>query len=532
MRHIIYHIIIAIFLFSLRAYGQISPGELSQAHAELEGMGNCTQCHDLGHQVSSAKCLDCHEDIQSMIDLQQGYHASKEVTNKECFECHSEHHGRKFDAMRFDQDAFDHDLTGYPLEGQHDVIDCRDCHQSEFIKDSEISERENTFMGLSQECLACHDDFHQGTLSDDCAACHDIEAFRPAPGFDHDEADFKLLGKHIDVDCKECHPMTIRNELEFQEFTDLEFGDCISCHDDAHNSQITGLCVQCHVETSFEDFKGQENFDHNTTNFTLKGKHNDVSCFECHQQTSEPLQVFQDHLGVGENQCITCHEDVHDGKFGDDCAQCHNEESWLSINDMTLFNHDLTDYPLEGKHAEVDCKECHTGERYTEPIDFSNCSNCHDDYHEGEFVKNDINPDCRECHTVEGFDRTLFTIEQHQETEFPLEGAHMATPCFACHIDEKDEKWTFRSLGSDCYECHTDVHNGEFEENGVTDCATCHVSRDWYPDRFDHDKTDFPLDGEHADVACDQCHKPYEESGQTYILYKIKKFECVDCHTQ
>ncbi|MCK5440454.1 MAG: hypothetical protein KAJ23_01055, partial [Maribacter sp.] len=248
------HISFILFLVLNFSHGQISPGDLTNAHAELEGMSNCVLCHDLGDKVSDKKCLECHTEIQSLINKKQGYHADSDIINKDCFECHSDHHGRKFDMVRFDQDAFDHNLTGYELEGKHEIIDCRECHVSENIADAEIKKRKNTFLGLDETCLSCHDDYHQNTLANTCIDCHDMEEFRPAPGFDHDKADFKLNGEHISVDCLECHQITTRNGKEFQEFTDLDFNDCISCHDDPHNNQIEGQCVKCHSETSFSDF--------------------------------------------------------------------------------------------------------------------------------------------------------------------------------------------------------------------------------------------------------------------------------------
>ena len=96
-----YHIAAILLVLTHLGFGQISPGKLTDAHAEYEGIKNCTLCHDLGKQVSSAKCLDCHDEIQALMDTQNGYHSSKEVSEKECFECHSEHHGQKFDMMRF-----------------------------------------------------------------------------------------------------------------------------------------------------------------------------------------------------------------------------------------------------------------------------------------------------------------------------------------------------------------------------------------------------------------------------------------------
>jgi len=221
-------------IFGTNINAQISPGKLSEPHAHLEGMSNCTQCHDLGNKVPDMKCLACHNEIDNLISQNKGFHVSNEVKSKTCVECHNEHHGRKFDMVRFDEENFDHLLTGYELEGQHAVIDCRDCHQPDYIDNIDLKKRENTFLGLDDKCLSCHDDFHQQTLSNDCIQCHGFDSFRPANGFDHDDSDYKLTGAHETVECKECHPMTTRNGREFQEFTDIAFQDCISCHDDPH----------------------------------------------------------------------------------------------------------------------------------------------------------------------------------------------------------------------------------------------------------------------------------------------------------
>ena len=51
---------------------QLSPGDLTTAHADLEGMSNCTQCHDLGNKVTNAKCLECHKEIKALITRKEG----------------------------------------------------------------------------------------------------------------------------------------------------------------------------------------------------------------------------------------------------------------------------------------------------------------------------------------------------------------------------------------------------------------------------------------------------------------------------
>ena len=606
-----YSLLLSLLTLTL-GYGQISPGDLSAAHAELEGMSNCTLCHDLGDKVSDRKCLECHTEIQSLINKKSGYHAESSVKAKDCFECHSDHHGRKFDMVRFDEDNFDHDLTGYELEGKHEEVDCRKCHVSENIADKEIKKRKNTYLGLDETCLSCHDDYHQKTLSKTCVDCHDMEGFKPVPKFDHDVADFQLKGEHANVDCLECHQMTTRNGKDFQEFTDLSFNDCVSCHDDPHNNQLEGQCTQCHTETAFTDFIGKGNFDHDLTDFTLRGKHKTEDCFSCHSKSSDPLEVFQRRSNVNENSCVKCHDDTHEGKYGNECVKCHRESSFLSLRSMGFFDHTTTDYPLEGKHKEIDCRQCHE-KRFTTPIDFTACNNCHDDYHSGEFKENGVSPDCVECHSLEkGFDYSLYTLEQHQETEFPLEGAHSATPCFACHVSEDDKRWTFRELGETCVDCHQDIHEGYISEkyypkddcrtchindawttvdfdhdqtqwplkgkhtevscrechfieiadnkagteqefanldtkcischenkhdetfaiDGVTDCTRCHVTSSWFPETFNHDLTDFPLEGEHAKIQCSACHEVANVSGEIEVIYKIQKFRCIDCHLQ
>src|SRR5665647_3163033 len=80
-------------IFVLLGYNvsaQISPGDLSKAHAGLEGISNCTKCHDVGNKVTREKCLACHKEIKANIAAHKGFHASAEVGNKDCFVCHNE----------------------------------------------------------------------------------------------------------------------------------------------------------------------------------------------------------------------------------------------------------------------------------------------------------------------------------------------------------------------------------------------------------------------------------------------------------
>ena len=126
--NIIAGIIVMILGSFFRMTAQISPGDLSNPHSNLEGLSNCTRCHVLGNKVSSEKCLVCHTEIKDRLTQQQGYHASADVKGKECFACHSDHHGKNFQLIRLDIAKFDHNLTGYALSLPHARKQCSDCH--------------------------------------------------------------------------------------------------------------------------------------------------------------------------------------------------------------------------------------------------------------------------------------------------------------------------------------------------------------------------------------------------------------------
>ncbi|MEZ4987704.1 MAG: hypothetical protein R2795_22190 [Saprospiraceae bacterium] len=524
-----------LFFFILAWYqvgAQLSPGDLSRAHASLEGMTNCTQCHVLGDKVSNEKCLACHDEINDLLKAKTGYHYAKDVRGKDCATCHSDHHGRNFDMVRFDEDNFNHRLTGYELKGSHKTADCRACHQPDFITDRDLKKRQDTWLGLhGTSCKDCHEDVHRQTLGNDCAKCHTTEAFQPASLFNHDKTDFPLVGQHKSVDCKDCHQTEWRDGKEFQRFTDIPFSNCIDCHDDPHRNQLGNQCNACHTEQSFTAQSNLRRFNHNATGFPLRHKHRSVDCFACHQDTGAPLTVFQDRAGITVNACATCHDDVHEGRFGTTCADCHTEEGWRGHLNTDRFNHNLTDFALLGKHQTVDCKQCHIADSFTEPLAPNACAACHQDYHEGELANVGGNsPDCAQCHTVDGFAPAGFTIDDHSASAFPLTGGHLATPCFDCHLQD-DGRWHFKNIGTRCVDCHQDVHLNEISARYYPEqeCATCHTTSSWNKDHtFNHSLTAFPLEGKHATTDCIACHKKDEEKPQG--RFANLQTECVACH--
>ena len=130
---------------------------------------------------------------------------------------------------------FDHNLTAFPLTGEHIIVDCASCHTAGYT-------------GTPTDCAACHTpDYNQSTnpdhevlcLSTDCAMCHTTDPEWDPAGFPvHDEY-YVLQGAHA----------LISNE-------------CATCHNGNYNN-TPNTCVGCHID----DFNATTNPDHLTSGF-------------------------------------------------------------------------------------------------------------------------------------------------------------------------------------------------------------------------------------------------------------------------
>lgn len=172
-----HYTVVFFLIFSGSLWAQLSPGDLAQAHSKLEGLRNCTLCHEIGNKDFKDKCLACHTTLKRRIELKEGLHA--QAGYDVCQKCHVDHHGKEFALIReTDLEQFAHDDTGYKIEGKHGELECRDCHKAQFIKNPESLQKagkdlERTFLGLEGSCIQCHTDIHSGELSENCQDCHD-----------------------------------------------------------------------------------------------------------------------------------------------------------------------------------------------------------------------------------------------------------------------------------------------------------------------------------------------------------------------
>lgn len=524
----IIYIFFSIAFLGGKCVAQISPGELSNVHSHLEGVSNCTQCHILGEKVSNDKCLNCHTEIKERTTLSKGYHSSIEVKGKECATCHSDHHGLSFQIIKLDGNKFNHNLTEFPITDAHAKKKCIDCHNPKNINNPKIKNKKFTFLGLKTSCISCHIDYHQKTLSENCNNCHDAKAFKPASKFKHSTAKYELTGKHKSVDCIKCHKIENKNGIKFQEFTGLEYAKCTNCHTDVHKNQFGQNCTQCHSEESFQIIKGVKNFDHNKTKYKLEEKHLTVDCKLCHKvKYTTPIK---------HEKCADCHKDYHKSQFAKDgaspdCSTCHNLSGFKNFS-YSIEQHNKGVFVLQGAHIATPCFDCH---KKTDKWMFreigKRCVDCHTNIHKDLInIKYYPEENCQSCHRENKWGEINF---DHSKTNFQLLGAHLTQTCRKCHFTKNadgTQEQKFSNLSVNCTSCHIDNHFKQFDKDGATDCNACHEFDNWKPSKFNHDTTEFKLDGKHEKVPCQKCHKPVEENQKKYIKYKIN-VKCESCHS-
>lgn len=353
--------------------------------------------------------------------------------------------------------------------------------------------------------------------------------------------------------------------------SDLEKKDCLKCHD-AGEGVPDEKCLACHKEIKpylaenrgfhgtqtkscrecHADHKGREydttvidpkSFDHSLTGYKLVGKHAEIKCQECHQEkrSKKPIRTNDTRYLGAATSCKECHgkEDVHfyTGKWRKaDCGECHGLVAW--DKDIRFDHLRDGDYKLEGAHAKADCKDCHIIDKkqklskYEWPdLKSKQCLSCHKDTHKSNLSPKFRNGKCTDCHNQEEWKIKRF---DHQAvTKFPLRGRHSEIKCTNCHVQsaKSDPKKTglfkYTGLGEECLDCHRDFHyfgaHKSKKLGNLNDCGTCHFEDKWTEIHdFNHNrKTRYPIDGEHLELDCLQCHiAPLREKGQRLSTLK------------
>lgn len=534
----------ALLLPAIGAGAQISPGPLAAAHRQLEGTGNCGQCHAPRKGSISQLCVNCHREIGWLLERGRGFHARSAASEKkECARCHPDHAGRDFALISWPggaPDRFDHREAGWPLEQSHRDVKCETCHAPEYRTGAAaaLSRRRASagWVGLETSCVSCHrdDDAHKGALTQGCETCHDAGDWKRAVRFNHDSTAYALTGEHRTTSCDACHSsarLPVMRDMAGERipiYKPVPFRECSSCHRDPHQGRMSSKCGECHTTNGF-DSVSRSDFNHALTRYALKGRHASVSCAGCHGANLErPRPAF--------GTCATCHVDPHQGEAtlrgsAADCAACHRVEGFAPAT-YTARDHASAPYPLSGKHVVAPCGSCHrasatVGIRSAAPrrlrMPYGRCEDCHSDAHAGQLSARGA-ASCATCHAVTGWTPSVFAAAEHARLSLPLEGGHAEATCRACHgpvrpgLPAHRDRTTLGEAGvalrldAACGSCHADPHGRTFTlsaEGRTPACQDCHTVRRWGPSTVDvarHAAFSFALDGAHRAVACSACH--------------------------
>lgn len=363
---------------------------------------------------------------------------------------------------------------------------------------------------------------------------------------------------NFEGDCKQCHkPLSVSQDSL-----------CMNCHEDVAqqidnrkgtHSYISSeeRCAYCHADHRGLEYDltvaAFEKFNHTRTDFSL-AKHgydyesSSISCYTCHENQAD--------FSILDESCVKCHAQSnpdfglhHIERYGDNCLVCHD-----GVDRMVAFNHESTDFPLEGGHVGVSCTHCHRISEYSQPqenvqntsgeflirnalIDpeesdpFTNtpreCVACHE---EPALHENIFSADCGKCHTTEAWStarlngiefnhstQTVFTLDHHRRD---YSGAQIN--CYECHGKQFNDFQV-----NTCIDCHNqDTGNPNFisvhiEKYGTV-CLNCHDGIDRM-ESFNHDSF-FRLEGNHTEIDCSTCHSNF--------AYRGTPRECYECHTE
>ncbi|MCB0707506.1 MAG: hypothetical protein KDC34_19460 [Saprospiraceae bacterium] len=463
----------------------------------------CLDCHTNPSNYAVFTCTSCHvnPETDNVHDGVGGY----VYESIACLSCHPNGDSNG---------AFNHDLTNFPLTGEHLNVDCLDCHT-------------NGYAGTPTECVACHNtDFGETVnpnhnaigIPTDCAMCHTTDPdWMPADFPIHDDY-YVLNGAHAMIanDCVSCHNGNYNNTPS----------TCVGCHlqdftqttnPDHQAAQFPTDCESCHSENTWIP----SNFNHDIY-YPLTGEHLVIAddCNACHNgnYTNTP------------NTCVGCHTsdfnqsvNPNHGAIGIpmECDMCHTTEAdWMPAGFPIHDDY----YVLNGAHVMFanDCASCHNGDYNNTP---NTCFGCHSqDYNQTsnpDHQAAQFPTDCESCHTEVEWVPALF---DHDGQFFPIySGTHDGEwdQCLDCHTNPSNYA-IFT-----CTSCHVNpetnnIHNGigGYVYNSQA-CLACHPTGS-ADDSFDHNLTNFPLTGAHLDVDCLDCH-----SGG----YAGTPTQCEACHT-
>ncbi len=489
------------------ALGFISPGLMQTPNGltEIPGLNfPCISCHTntgwteltltgfdhdstgfpLQDSHESLNCRDCHPG-KSLLEIHQFGNASDQ-----CRDCHTDIHSGQLGPdcktchtpanWLTNRDGFRHELTIFPLAGNHRGVDCGACHPTA---------QEGVYRGVSLICADCHQAentladgvvMDHGLFSDQCEYCHGPADWKP-PEMDHSRTGYPLVGRHTSTSCSLCHTAGYVNTVT----------ECFVCHLDAYTLTTEPIHIQQIYPLT--------------------------DCQKCHDPRSWTRSIY-DHYPPPEN-CSLCHLKnwfaanqtiIGHLSLPNQCQSCHVISAWNEF----LFDHSITSYELSGMHLTAACSGCHSDGFYLTPTE---CADCHmenfEDTTRPSHTDNGYDPDeCETCHSPLAWEPAIF----HDPSKVSI--------CSDCH--------NYNGI-SDPLPVLDHSSAGKLGDQ-INHCTFCHQNaRDWKDTnmpRSVHDDSDYGIyfnifSGTHSGRWGDNC------SGSCHVFGRFDTFSCYDnCH--
>ncbi len=441
--------------------------------------------------------------------------------------------------------TFDHDTTGFSLQGMHRDVPCEACHVG------------GIFKGTPHDCAACHTAGSRFgatakpathiVSSNDCAQCHTAFGWRPVAKFNHLNVfgtcstchnNVQAAGKpsnHVatTAECNSCHSVTAPwNRLQYP-----------SNHIPVNP---TSLCTDCHTASSFSVVPS-------LTNIHLYAPSTTGNCTQCHGPTTAPTYAIPaigfsivtmpaNHVPTTA-ACESCHVGagssmaalpvVNGAKFTNSamshagittCATCHGPTvtgaTFYGISKIIVMPTTATQGPNSHIPASTACETCHLGSmpsslvpgnapttvpgtKFQTPAPTTsqihagisgNCSSCH----EGAYTWVDmtsqypLNPATVSASTVQYFGFQTRPGKTASATNL-VDSAHPTTgDCSACHTR------------TDYFEGQLKPANHIPYATGAA-CSACHKGTDF---SVLPALVDIHANAQSTTSNCTQCHGP------------------------
>jgi hypothetical protein len=217
-------------------------------------------------------------------------------------------------------ERFDHLTTGYALTGEHNRLDCGECHIG------------GVFEALPKKCESCHDNviatgmpsLHIET-SAPCDTCHTTAGFLSTADMDHSIVNGACASCHNGIGgtgksadhvattnvCEACHTTNFWNPAKRFDHEN-SIGSCITCHNNvieagksATHMPTTDVCDACHLYSSGPDW---------SPTFTVNHAEVLGRCSFCHDGV----------IAIGKVDAIPPHVVTEE-----ECNACHRTSGWI-----------------------------------------------------------------------------------------------------------------------------------------------------------------------------------------------------------